>query len=83
MSIDQIAAERNLVKSTVISHLTSYVMEGKIDVHLLVSSAHEKKIRAFIQAHPEVEQISEIKDALGDDFEYWEIRLIYRSAQPL
>lgn len=83
MSIDQIAAERNLVRSTVVSHLTSYVMEGKIDVHSLVSSAHEKKIREYIQTHPEVEQISEIKDALGDDFEYWEIRLIYRSAQPL
>lgn len=77
MTVDQIAAERNLVKSTILSHLASYVMDGKIDLHALVSSAHEKKIREYIQTHPDVEHFSEIKEALGDDCEYWEIKLIH------
>lgn len=42
MNLDQIAAERNLTKGTIIGHLTPYVMEGKIGLRTFISSAHEK-----------------------------------------
>ncbi len=77
MTIDQIATERNLVKGTVIGHLIPYVKDGRIGLHALVPSAHEKKIKDFLLAHPEMQHFSEIKESLGADYEYWEIRLIH------
>ena len=69
MTLEQIAAERGLVKDTIAGHLASYVKEGKIGLRALISSAHEKKIRDFMKAHPELEHFSEIKEA-------WELVLI-------
>lgn len=64
-----------LPKATIIGHLTSYVKEGKVGLRALISSAHEKKIREFMEAHPEMEHFSEIKEALTG-IDYYEIKLI-------
>ena len=76
MTVDQIAAERGFTKGTIIGHLTPYVKEGKVGLRALISSAHEKKIREFMEAHPEIEHFSEIKEALGTGIDYYEIKLI-------
>lgn len=76
MTVDQIAAERGFTKGTIIGHLTSYVKEGKVGLRALISSAHEKKIREFMEVHPEMEHFSEIKEALGTGIDYYEIKLI-------
>lgn len=76
MTVDQIAAERGFTKGTIIGHLTPYVKEGKVGLRALISSAHEKKIREFMEAHPEMEHFSEIKEALGTGIDYYEIKLI-------
>ena len=76
MTVDQIAAERGFTKGTIIGHLTSYVKEGKVGLRALISSAHEKKIREFMGAHPEMELFSEIKEALGTGIDYYEIKLV-------
>jgi hypothetical protein len=76
MTVDQIVAERGFTKGTIIGHLTSYVKEGKVGLRALISSAHEKKIREFMEAHPEMEHFSEIKEALGTGIDYYEIKLI-------
>ena len=76
MTVDQIAAERGFTKGTIIGHLTSYVKEGKVGLRALISSVHEKKIREFMEAHPEMEHFSEIKEALGTGIDYYEIKLI-------
>ena len=76
MTVDQIATERGFAKSTIIGHLTPYVKEGKVGLRALISSAHEKKIRDFMKAHPEIEHFSEIKEAMGDSIAYSEIKLI-------
>ena len=77
MTLEQIAAERGFVKDTIAGHLASYVKEGKIGLRALISSAHEKKIRDFMKAHPELEHFSEIKEALGAGIDYYEIKLIH------
>lgn len=77
MTVDQIAAKRGYTKGTIIGHLTPYVKEGKIGLRALISSAHEKKIRDFMKAHPELELFSEIKEALGAGIEYYEIKLVH------
>lgn len=77
MTLEQIAAERGLVKDTIAGHLASYVKEGKIGLRALISSAHEKKIRDFMKAHPELEHFGEIKEALGAGIDYYEIKLVH------
>lgn len=77
LSIDQIAAERNLTKGTIIGHLTPYVKEGKIGLRTFISTSREEKIRGFMEKHPEIEHFGEIKEALGGAYEYWEIKLIH------
>lgn len=77
MTLEQIAAERGFVKDTIAGHLASYVKEGKIGLRALISSAHEKKIRDFMKAHPELEHFSEIKEALGASIDYYEIKLVH------
>lgn len=77
MNLDQIAAERGLTKGTIIGHLTPYVKEGKIGLRTFISSAHEEKIRSFMEKHPEVEHFSEIREALGNGYEYYEIKLVH------
>ena len=72
MTVDQIAAKRGYTQGTIIGHLTPYVKEGKIGLRALISSAHEKKIRDFMKAHPELELFSEIKEALGAGIDYYE-----------
>ena len=76
MTVEQIAEERGFVRSTIIGHLTPYVKEGKVGLRALISSAHEKKIRDFMKAHPDIEHFSEIKEAMGDGIDYSEIKLI-------
>lgn len=76
MNVQQIATARGLAQSTIISHLSHYVREREIGLRALISSSREKKIRDFMQAHPEMKQISEIRQAMGGDYEYWEIMLV-------
>lgn len=76
-TIDEIAVERGLTKGTIIGHLTPYVKEGKIGLRTFISTSREDKIRNFMEAHPEMEHFSEIKEALGGNYEYWEIKLIH------
>ena len=76
-TIDEIAVERGLVKSTILGHLTPYIKEGKIGIRSFISTPRENKIRSFMEAHPEMEHFSDIKESLGGNYEYWEIKLIH------
>ena len=77
MSVEQIAAERGFTKGTIIGHLTPYVLEGKVGLRALISTAHEKKIRDFMESHPEMTHFGEIKEALGAGIDYYEIKLVH------
>lgn len=77
MTIDQIATERGLTKGTIIGHLTPYVKEGKIGIRTFISTTREKKIKDFMLAHPGMEHFSEIREALGNGYDYWEIKLVH------
>ncbi len=77
LSVEQIAAERGLAKGTIIGHLTPYVLEGKVGLRALISTAHEKKIRSFMESHPEMTHFGEIKAELGPGYDYYEIKLVH------
>ena len=77
LSVEQIATERGLTKGTIIGHLTPYVLEGKVGLRALISTTHEKKIRAFMESHPEMTHFGEIKAELGAGYDYYEIKLVH------
>ncbi len=77
LGVEQIAARRGLVKSTIIGHLIPYALEGRVGLRALISAAHEQKIRAFMRSHPEMTHLGKIKAVLGADYDYSEIRLVH------
>jgi hypothetical protein len=77
-SIEEIAKERGLVTSTIEGHLAHYVAQGELEVTWFLSA--EKKA-AIKQAIDETggEHLGPIKERLGDDFSYGEIKLVLAS----
>ena len=76
MNVEQIAKARGLAQSTIISHLVYYVRSRELGLRSLIPSSREKKIRDFMQAHPDMNTVSAIREALGGSYEYWEIQLV-------
>lgn len=76
LSVDRIAAERGLVRSTIEGHLGFFVEQGKLDVAQLVDEEKKLVIEQKIDAMRDA-TLGEIKKALGDDYSYSEIKLIY------
>lgn len=77
MSISDIAAERNLGVSTIEGHLARFVESGEIHLDELVPV---EKITAIQQAIQECDNpegwLSPIKEMLGEDYTYGEIRAV-------
>lgn len=72
----QVADERQLSLTTILSHLAVYVQNGELDLLELVPQDHVYAIEAYIYAHPDVKSLKEIHEALGKKYEYGEIRLV-------
>lgn len=74
-SIDEIAQERHVKASTVIGHLSELIEGGEdVDVEGLIQPGHyDLIVNAFRQT--ESEFLKPVKELLGDDFSYEEIRL--------
>lgn len=75
-SVQQIAEERHLAASTVFGHLFTYVHDGHIEPERLHPMNHRDEIMAFVSQHPDIKNTSEIKNALGEEVSYNEIRLV-------
>ncbi len=77
-NIQEIADERELVTGTVEGHLAHYVGLGQLDIAELVA---EEKIAVIKQAFDEKdkENLKVIKEHLGDEFSYGEIRMVLES----
>lgn len=74
--IGTIAAERGLAASTIENHLSRFIENGEMDLHELVDPAKVDAIKqAIIKADSE-NALAPIKEILGDDFSYGEIRAV-------
>jgi ATP-dependent DNA helicase RecQ len=75
-SIEEIAAERNFKTGTVINHLAELIEIGEtVDVEALIRSDHYDAIlAALLQVGGDL--LRPVKDVLGDDYSYEEIRLV-------
>lgn len=73
--IDQIAKMRSLTRNTIEGHLAHFVSLGELDILELLPSGKINKIEAVFEEHPNA-SLSEIKDWLGENYSYGEIRLV-------
>ena len=71
----KIAKERGLVESTIQGHLGFYVETGKLDINRLISSERQKAIKKILASVPN-NSYKSIKNELGDDYSYGEIKLM-------
>lgn len=78
MSISDIAKTRQLVESTVLSHLSSYVAEGKITLNQLVSTQKQDRINDYLRRNDinNLPRFSELKAELGEDILYPEFSMV-------
>jgi uncharacterized protein YpbB len=72
-TVAQIAADRNMTEGTIEGHLAHYVSLKQIDVHTFVPQDKFKNIIAVIQEKKTL-KLSEIKESLGEEYSYSDIR---------
>jgi hypothetical protein len=80
LTLAQIAAQRDLVLSTIESHLAYFVAKGEIAVGRLLSPEKQQAIEEKLQQMPGG-KLSEIKMVLGSDFNYGEIKFVQAHLQ--
>ncbi|MGZ6540344.1 MAG: helix-turn-helix domain-containing protein, partial [Bacteroidia bacterium] len=78
MTIEEIALERGVAKTTVEGHLSSFIVKGQLDVNDFVAA---DKIKEVLRVAKELDtfNLGLIKNALDDDFSYGEIRMAIAS----
>ncbi len=74
-TLSQIAEERGLALSTIEGHMVHWVEEGKVAIDAVLSSEKRQTIEQKLSDMPET-PLGEIKQALGDDVSYGEIKLV-------
>jgi DNA-directed RNA polymerase subunit F len=75
LTIAQIAQERGLAESTIETHLSFFVEQGKLDITRLLSTEKQQAIKKEL-AKDHNNSLSQIKTTLGGDFTYGEIRMM-------
>ena len=74
-SIAAIAKERNLAVQTIEGHLSKYIQSGELDINGLVPSENIALIEAALKDF-DGGSITPVKQALGDDISFGEIRMV-------
>jgi ATP-dependent DNA helicase RecQ len=74
-TIAEIAAERGLAATTIEGHLSIYIYNGSIAIEEMVSEEKKLKIQDIVESYGS-EKLSPLKEVLGDDYSYGEIRAV-------
>ena len=77
--IPEIARERGLAVSTIENHLARFIATGEVSLDQFVSLEKVEPIRAAILKFNDSGALSPIKEFLGDDYSYGEIRAVIAS----
>ena len=74
-SLEEIAAERSLARTTIEGHLAYYVARGQIDISKFVD---ESKVIKVIDAFKKLDtlKLAAIKEYLGSEYTYGELRMV-------
>ena len=74
LSLEEIAAQRGLSLTTIEAHLAKFVGAGEVDILKLMSKQKLDKITEAIRMSGQQYALKPLKDILGDDISYGEIR---------
>ena len=74
-SISEIAEDRNLAVTTIEGHLAKYLEEGKLEWSAFLTEDKYNHILAVFHGLGKPESLSPIKDLLGDDYSFGEIKM--------
>ena len=74
-TVQEIAELRNFTVGTIQGHLAHYVVSGDLSINELISEDRVRYIEAALRASPDAD-LSSLKQQLGDDVSYGEIRLV-------
>jgi ATP-dependent DNA helicase RecQ len=80
-SVEEIADQRELTKNTIENHLLRFIPTGQIRLDEFVSTEKAKSIAAAIVKFGESEALWPIKEYLGEDYSYNEIRAVLAAMQ--
>ncbi len=75
MSIEAIAKERGLTVSTIYGHLSHLVRQGTLEASQIVEKEKYNEILDYFESTFDP-RLGAAKDVLGDNYEYWEIRMV-------
>lgn len=76
LSPEEIAREREVSVSTVMTHLTKFVKEGELSVEAIMPRDHYERIEAYCDEHPLQPEttLTQLRLAVGEDISYEELR---------
>lgn len=80
LNIDEIAQSRSLKKQTIYSHMNELIANSEINLEDIMSLDRIQPIKDCIKINNK-KTLTEIKDILGDDYSFEEIRLVKTSMQ--
>ena len=76
LGIEEIARERNLKSTTIIGHLSELIEEGEVlDIERIVQPGRQKVIASALEQIGS-DVLKPVKEFLGEDYSYDEIRLV-------
>ncbi len=78
-TIEEIAKSRGYVRSTIETHLVKFMPSGEVKLSDFVTEEKAKIIRGAILEHSQNGELSTVKEALGEEFSYGEIRAVMAS----
>lgn len=76
-TIDDIAAERGLVRGTIESHLTHFIERGELDIYDVLPRETVRDIEAFFTEF-HTNSCSEARTHFGEQYSYNELRMVLR-----
>lgn len=74
LSVEKIAEERGLASTTIQGHLCSFVAKGELAVDQLVEDKEKQAAIAAVMSPDK--NLTQMKEELGDDYSYGEIRAV-------
>jgi ATP-dependent DNA helicase RecQ len=74
--IEKIAALRGMSKGTIETHLLRFIPTGEVKVEQIVSADKIKHIKKALLKFNDTGALSPVKDFLGEDYSYGEIRAV-------
>ena len=80
MTVEEIAAERNLAESTIYGHIARFVEQGEYDAVDFVDKDKCAVIEEYFR-ETEDKSLTAAREVLGEDYEFWELRMVLAGMQ--